>query len=197
MTNTALTILLSLIMMTFAAGPRDAAAQENADNPVVVMKTSMGDITIELYQDEASITVQNLLGYVEDGFYEGTIFHRVIDNFMIQGGGFTPEMEKKDTRSPIKNEASNNISNKRGTIAMARTNEVNSATSQFFINVKDNPNLDHKDESPAGFGYCVFGKVIDGMDVVDKIRNVKTTTKGMYRNVPVEPVVIESVTVKE
>ncbi|MFQ6104993.1 MAG: peptidylprolyl isomerase [Candidatus Glassbacteria bacterium] len=161
------------------------------------METSMGAITIELYRDKAPISVENFLSYVKDGFYDGLIFHRVIENFMIQGGGFTPDMQKKDTKAPIKNEAGNGLSNKRGTIAMARTRVIDSATSQFFINVVDNLQLDHKDETIDGFGYCVFGKVTDGMDVVDKIRKVETATKSRYRNVPVDPVVIKKVTLKE
>lgn len=164
-------------------------------NPVVLMKTSMGDIKLELYPQKAPKTVANFLSYVEDGFYDGTIFHRVIGNFMIQGGGFTLDMKQKETKPSIPNEAGNGLKNLRGTIAMARTSDVNSATSQFFINVVDNPNLDHRDETPKGFGYAVFGKVIEGMDVVDKIKEVKTTTKGYYGDVPVEPVIIQSLKV--
>ncbi len=164
---------------------------------IVLMKTSMGEIKLELYPQKAPKTVANFLAYVKDGFYDGTIFHRVIDNFMIQGGGFTPDMKQKETKPPIINEAGNGLKNLRGTIAMARTSEVNSATSQFFINVVDNPFLDHKDETPKGFGYAVFGKVVEGMDVVDRIKAVKTTTKGYYRNVPVEPVIIQSIKVVE
>jgi len=164
-------------------------------HPIVLMKTSMGDIKLELYPQKAPKTVANFLSYVEDGFYDGTIFHRVIGNFMIQGGGFTPDMKQKETKPSIPNEAGNGLKNLRGTIAMARISDVNSATSQFFINVVDNPNLDHKDETPRGFGYAVFGKVIEGMDVVDKIKEVKTTTKGYYGDVPVEPVIIQSLKV--
>lgn len=170
----------------------EAAKQHG--NPVVVMDTSLGEITVELFKDKAPITVENFMAYAKDGFYDGTIFHRVISNFMIQGGGFTPDMSKKDTRDPIKNEATNGLSNQRGTIAMARTRDPHSASAQFFINVKDNTNLDH--QGPSSFGYCVFGKVIHGMDVVDKIRIVKTTTKGRYENVPAEPVVIKSIKAK-
>ena len=137
-----------------------------AQNPVVVMKTSMGDVEIELFQDKAPVTVANFLMYVDKGFYNGTIFHRVISNFMIQGGGFTPGMKEKKTSSPVKNEATNGLSNKAGTVAMARTMDVHSATSQFFINVVDNPFLDYKSSTAEGYGYCVFGKVIKGMDVV-------------------------------
>jgi cyclophilin family peptidyl-prolyl cis-trans isomerase len=164
-------------------------------DPIIEMKTSMGTITIELYPNKAPITVENFLKYVSSGFYNGTIFHRVIPHFMIQGGGFTPDMHQKPTFPPIKNEAGNGLKNVAGTIAMARTNVVGSATSQFFINTVDNPFLDHKDDTPEGYGYCVFGKVISGMDVVYKIANVPTTTVGPFQNVPVKPVIIESVRV--
>ncbi len=162
-------------------------------NPVVVMKTSMGDIEIELYQDKAPETVKNFLSYVDKGFYNGTIFHRVINNFMIQGGGMNPGLMEKQTSAPIKNEADNGLSNLRGTIAMARTQDVNSATSQFFINVIDNKYLDFKNKSAAGYGYCVFGKVIKGMDVVDSIKSVATGRRGYYDDVPVNDIVIISV----
>ena len=172
------------------------------NNLVVVMKTNMGTIEIELFSDRAPITVSNFLSYVAESFYDNTIFHRVIEGFMIQGGGFTAEMVRKPTKPPIRNEAANGLSNKRGTVAMARTNVIDSATSQFFINHKDNPVLDHKDNSPRGFGYCVFGRVIKGMDVVDKISGITTTTvntvaSGKMENVPARSVIIESVRVKE
>lgn len=159
-------------------------------NPKVELKTSKGDIIIELYQNEAPKTVKNFLQYVNDGFYDGTIFHRVIRGFMIQGGGFIPGMQEKLTLSPIKNEAGNGLSNKRGTLAMARTQDVDSATSQFFINSVDNLFLDHKDDSPRGFGYCVFGKVVEGMNVVDSISGVTTHTSGHFSDVPEEDVII-------
>ena len=162
-------------------------------NPVVEMKTSQGMIRIELWQDKAPKTVENFLSYVEEGFFDGTIFHRVIDNFMIQGGGFDEQMQQKRTHAPIKNEARSDVGNKRGTIAMARTNVVDSATAQFFINVKDNDFLTHQNDSPQGFGYAVFGAVIDGMDVVDAIKIVRTTTRQGMQDVPFDPVVIESV----
>ena len=165
------------------------------NNPVVVMETSEGSVQIELWADKAPISVKNFLRYVDDGFFDGTIFHRVITDFMIQGGGMTPDMKQKKTRDPIKNEASADLKNDRGTVAMARTNLVNSATSQFFINVVDNAFLNHKDKSPMGYGYAVFGKVIEGMEVVDKIAEVETTSKGPHGNVPVEPVIIKSVKV--
>lgn len=199
--------ILSLLVMSaavmflcfgYANGAEEKAvegAEKPAGNPVVEMKTSEGVIKVELWQDKAPVTVQNFLRYVEEGFYEGTIFHRVIDGFMIQGGGFTPDMRQKQTHPPIKNEASAELKNERGTIAMARTMVVDSATSQFFINVKDNPNLDHRNESPQGFGYAVFGKVIEGMDVVDKIKAVPTGSAGPHQNVPRKPVIIEKITV--
>jgi peptidyl-prolyl cis-trans isomerase B (cyclophilin B) len=165
-------------------------------NPVVIIKTTMGDITVELFQDKAPVTVKNFLAYVKNKAYDGTIFHRVIDNFMIQGGGFTPSMKQVNTLPPIKNEAGNGLKNDRGTIAMARTNQVNSATNQFFINLKDNDFLNHRSNSPQEFGYAVFGKVTDGMEVVDRIARVKTTTRGFHRDVPSEDIIIESVELK-
>jgi cyclophilin family peptidyl-prolyl cis-trans isomerase len=162
-------------------------------NPKVVMETSKGTITVELWPDKAPKTVENFLRYVDENFYDGTIFHRVIDGFMIQGGGLTSEMESKPTHDPIVNEASTELKNDRGTIAMARTQVVNSATSQFFINLADNAFLNHTGKTPQGFGYAVFGKVIDGMDVVDRIKAVKTTAKGPHRDVPETPVVIERI----
>ena len=168
----------------------------SAQNPVVVMETSLGSMTIELFQDSAPITVENFLQYANDGFFEDTVFHRVISGFMIQGGGFTANMSQKTTRAPIKNEADNGVSNERGTIAMARTNVVDSATSQFFINHGENNagSLDHRDQ--ANFGYAVFGRVTEGLDVVDKIAGVETTPQGGHQTVPVEPVIINSVTVQ-
>ena len=157
---------------------------------MVVLKTSFGDIKIELDEKAAPVTAANFLQYVRDGFYNGTIFHRVIDGFMIQGGGFDRNFTQKPTRAPIKNEAANQLPNKRGTIAMARTNVVDSATAQFFINVADNDFLNFRAPTPQHFGYCVFGRVTEGMDVVDKIRQVKTGNRGMHSDVPVEDVVI-------
>lgn len=161
-------------------------------NPMVLMSTSMGDIKIELYPDRAPITVENFLGYVRDGFYDGTIFHRVIPGFMVQGGGFTPDMNQKPTKDPIKNEADNGLKNEKGTIAMARTNVVDSATSQFFINQANNDFLNH---SSRDFGYTVFGKVVEGMDVVDSIAAARTGSVGMFQDVPEEAIVIKSVKV--
>ncbi len=160
---------------------------------VVIMKTSLGDVTIELDPAKAPVTVKNFLDYVDNKYYNNTIFHRVMSNFMVQGGGFTEKMQEKKTKKPIENEAYNGLSNMRGTLAMARTNVVDSATSQFFINVKDNLFLDHKDKSARKFGYCVFGRVIDGMDVVDKIRRVKTESRGYTENVPVKTIMIKEI----
>ncbi len=162
-------------------------------NSVVRIATSMGDIIAELDAAAAPVTVQNFVDYVDQGFYNGTIFHRVIPGFMIQGGGFSRDMRQKATGAPIKNEADNGLKNTRGTLAMARTQAVDSATAQFFISVVDNGFLDHKDRSAQGFGYAVFGEVTEGMDVVDAIVNVPTGTWGSFQDVPKEPVVIESV----
>jgi cyclophilin family peptidyl-prolyl cis-trans isomerase len=161
-----------------------------AKNPVVVVETSYGPIKVELFEDKAPNTVKNFLTYVDDKHYDGTIFHRVISNFMIQGGGFTPGMTEKKTRDKIKNESTNGLKNQRGTIAMARTSDPDSATAQFYINVVDNPNLDRSDSNP---GYCVFGRVIEGIEVADKIRQVTTTTVKQFSDLPVEDIVIKSV----
>ena len=175
--------------------PPVAATTAPTVNPKVLIKTNMGDITVELNAEKAPKSVENFLQYVKDGFYNGTIFHRVIDNFMIQGGGFTPDLRQKPTRPSIPNEAKNGLSNKRGTIAMARTPDPNSATAQFFINLVDNRNLDYvSDERAETWGYAVFGQVISGMDVVDKIKAVPTGPKGPFRSdVPTTDVVIEKV----
>ena len=175
-------------------GTLGASAQ---DNPVVVMETTHGNITIELLQDAAPLTVQNFLQYANDGFFAGTVFHRVIPGFMIQGGGLTANLSEKTTRPPIRNEADNGVSNARGTLSMARTSVVDSATAQFFINTVDNArSLDHRGTSPRDYGYAVFGRVTAGMDVVDAISGVSTGRQGPHQNVPVEPVVINSVTVQ-
>ena len=166
-------------------------------NPRVCLSTSMGDIIVELDAENAPISTKNFLGYVNDGFYDGTIFHRVIADFMIQGGGMNPDMSQKDTNSPIKNEATNGLANKRGTLAMARTQIVDSATAQFFINTVDNDFLNHQNESVMGYGYAVFGKVVEGMETVDAIRQVATGNNGMHQDVPTEAVVIEKATVVE
>jgi len=187
-------VLLALLLpLSTALFILPAAA---AENPTAVIQTSKGEIHIELFAEQAPITVANFINYANSGFYDGTIFHRVISHFMIQGGGFTPEMEKKATGEPITNEANNGLSNKRGTIAMARTNEPHSATAQFFINVQDNMNLDYTGQTaPGGWGYAVFGRVTNGMEVVDDIRFAQTTRVGPYSDVPVEPVIIEHISV--
>ncbi|RNC66041.1 MAG: peptidyl-prolyl cis-trans isomerase [Desulfuromonadales bacterium] len=174
------------------AGNADAAAKaDKAKNPVVLMETSLGKVKIELYPDKAPVTVKNFLDYAAAGFYEGTIFHRVIPGFMAQGGGFTADRKQKETRAPIKNEADNGLKNDRGTIAMARTSSPDSATAQFFINVVNNEGLNRP--NPDGHGYAVFGRVVEGMDVVDKIVSTPTQRLNMvFANLPVTPVVITS-----
>ncbi len=189
-------ILIISLIFIFSATAGLAAAAERS-KPLVKLETSMGEIVLELNSEKAPATTANFLQYVNDGFYNGTIFHRVISGFMIQGGGFDAKMQEKSTRAPIKNEANNGLKNEPYTIAMARTQDPHSATSQFFINVVDNKMLNHRDQTLPGWGYCVFGKVIKGQDVVDKIKAVATTTKGMHQNVPVEPVTIIKATVVE
>lgn len=184
------TLAVGAVAAALLVGPAGAAAAQTKEKPVVVIETSVGDITVELYPDKAPVTVENFLGYAKDGFYGGTIFHRVIRGFMVQGGGVTADGQRKPTRPPIKNEAANGLKNTRGTIAMARTNEVDSATSQFFINTVDNAFLDY--QGPDKFGYCVFGKVVAGMDVVDKIERAPTKPGDW----PVDPVVIRAVKLK-
>ena len=168
--------------------------EQAKETDMVIIKTTLGDIKVKLAADKAPLTVANFLAYADDGHYNGTIFHRVIDGFMIQGGGFDATMSQKPTRAPIKNEAANGLQNKRGTIAMARTAVVDSATSQFFINVKDNGFLDFRAPNPQGFGYCVFGEVVEGLDVVDKIKSVRTGVQADMSDVPVETIEIVSVT---
>ncbi len=180
-----------LIASACFADPKTPEQAPASKDPTVVLSTNKGDITIRLYADKAPKTVANFLQYVNEGFYNGTIFHRVIDGFMVQGGGFTPDMAQKPTHATIKNEADNGLLNKRGTLGMARTSEVDSASSQFFINVVDNSFLDHRAKTRADYGYCVFAEVTKGMDVVDAIRKVPTSTQGMHQNVPVEPVIIK------
>ncbi len=164
---------------------------------MVVLHTNHGDIHIQLNAEKAPITVDNFLKYAKSGFYDGTIFHRVIDGFMVQGGGFKPGMEQKSVQDPIKNEANNGLSNKVGTLAMARTPDPHSATAQFFINVNNNTFLDFTSETSQGWGYCVFGEVVEGMDVVEKIKGVATGNAGFHQDVPLEDVIIEKVTVTE
>ena len=167
-------------------------ANESAETGVV-METSMGTIKLDLWADRAPQTVTNFLKYVDDGFYDGLIFHRVMDGFMIQGGGFTPDMKQKPTSQPVRNEATPELRNDRGTLAMARTPDPHSASSQFFINLVDNNMLNHTAKTPQGYGYCAFGEVVDGMEVVDKIAKVSTKNAGPHANVPAEPVIIKSV----
>ncbi|MBW1788243.1 MAG: peptidyl-prolyl cis-trans isomerase [Deltaproteobacteria bacterium] len=188
-------MLLLAAAFVFLAGPFVEAGDKPAP-PQVVLKTSMGDIAIELDREKAPKTVANFLNYARSGYYDGTIFHRVIPRFMIQGGGFTPDMKKKTTEKHIQNEADNGLKNERGTIAMARTQDPHSASAQFFINTADNAFLNHKNKDARGWGYAVFGKVVDGMAVVDAIEKVKTGNRGMFKNVPVETVVIEKAYVK-
>jgi peptidyl-prolyl cis-trans isomerase A (cyclophilin A) len=182
----------ALALLTVAVA---GVTEEAKKNPVYVLDTSLGAITIELNAQKAPVTVKNFEEYAKAKHYDGLVFHRVIPGFMIQGGGFTPDMEQREAKPPIKNEAKNGLKNLRGTLAMARTPVVDSATSQFFINVSDNDPLNHKDE--GNFGYAVFGKVLSGMDVVDKIVSTPTETKGRHENVPVKPVIIKSVKLKQ
>lgn len=184
-------MMLALIITT------GSTARAERSHPLVKLETSMGEITLELYPDKAPATVANFLQYVKDGSYNGTIFHRVIPTFMIQGGGFDAQMNQNPTKAPIQNEADNGLTNDAYTVAMARTNIPDSATTQFFINVGDNKFLNHTAKTPQGWGYAVFGKVVKGQDVVDKIKAVPTGNKGMHQNVPVEPVSIIKATVVE
>ena len=185
MRKTLLSILLTIPLLVSSL----SLAQ---DNPIVVIQTNKGAITVELWADKAPISVENFLRYTDSNFFDGMVFHRVIPGFMIQGGGFSPDMVQKSTYDAIKNEASASVPNDRGTLAMARTNVVDSATAQFFVNLVDNDFLNHTDETQRGFGYAVFGEVIEGMDVVDTIANVETATTKGFQNVPTEPVVITS-----
>jgi cyclophilin family peptidyl-prolyl cis-trans isomerase len=180
-----------LLQTQTATLPQAAAA-----NPQVVVDTSLGSFTIELFQDKAPVSVENFLQYVREGFYAGTIFHRVVAGYVVQGGGYTPDLSEKPTRPPIQNEATNGLSNQRGTVAMARTRTVRSGTSQFFVNVVDNRRLDHTGYAPDEFGYAVFGRVVEGMDVVDRISKVPTTIKDGMESVPIDPVIIKGITVK-
>jgi peptidyl-prolyl cis-trans isomerase A (cyclophilin A) len=189
MRSTLSQLVLFAMILALPAAPAGAQAKAEAKKPVVILETSLGKIKLELEPDKAPVTVANFLAYVDKGFFDGTIFHRVIPGFMIQGGGFTADMTQKPTQPPIKNEADNGLTNDSWTIAMARTQVKDSATAQFFINLKDNDFLNH---GGRDFGYAVFGKVTDGVDVVEKIAGVKTATRGGHQNVPVEPVVIKS-----
>ena len=189
-------ILVSLVCgLSILCAGIAGAAEPAAGNPVVLMETSLGNIKLDLFAAEAPISVKNFLDYAASGFYDGTLYHRVIPNFMIQGGGFTPDLKQKKANAPIKNEADNGLKNLRGTIAMARTMVIDSATAQFFINVRDNDFLNHKDKTMKGYGYAVFGKVVEGMDVVDKIAAVRTGALRGFPDTPTTPVFIKSVKV--
>jgi peptidyl-prolyl cis-trans isomerase A (cyclophilin A) len=189
-------LTLFSVIALLAQAPAAQPIRPAPGNPVVVVDTSLGAITIELFKDQAPVSVENFLQYVKDGFYAGTIFHRVIPGVVIQGGGFTADLTEKGTRPPIQNEATNGLSNTRGAVAMARTRVLRSATAQFFINLANNPQFNHRGYSSDDFGYAVFGRVIDGMAVVDKIGGVDTGSRNGMDDVPVTAVVIKSVTVK-
>ena len=188
-------IFITLAALTLALAPAGAALAKG--NPMVTMQTNLGEFTIELYPDKAPKTVENFLNYVNRGFYTGTTFHRVVPGFVIQGGGLNASMQLKATDKPIKNEADNGLKNLHYTLSMARTNDPDSASSQFFVNLADNPFLDHTSKTVDGWGYAVFGKVVKGMEVVDKIGAVPTTSRGYHKDVPKEPVVIESAKLAE
>jgi len=189
------TLVIAGVLLVSCGIAIGAETVRKGGNPVVKLETSLGVIKVELYPDKAPVSVKNFLAYVEEGHYDGLIFHRVIRDFMVQGGGFTKEMKERGSkRPPIKNEADNGLKNDRGTLAMARTSVVDSATAQFFINVVNNDFLNHRSKTPQGYGYAVFGKVTEGMDVVDKIRAVPTGNAGMLQDVPLQPVTITKAT---
>lgn len=192
-------IILVLLMLAGCSSNIDNTINKGGNemtNTIVVMETNMGNIEIELNTEKAPISSKNFIDYVNEGFYDGLIFHRVINNFMIQGGGFDKDMNEKETKAPIKNEAGNGLKNTLGTIAMARTQVIDSSSSQFFINIADNAFLDHTDDSMSGYGYAVFGKVISGMDTVDKIKSTQTGREKGFDDVPTEPIIIKKVYVK-
>ncbi len=184
--------VLASLMVCLVALPIMAKSKSNS---VVKIQTSMGDVIVEIFEDKAPVSAKNFLDYVKQGFYKGTIFHRVIPDFMVQGGGFTPGIKQKQTMAPIVNEAKNGLKNLKGTLAMARTNVIDSATSQFFINTQDNAFLDFRSADASGYGYAVFGKVLEGMDIVEAMSRVKTQTVDYYENVPAEDIVIVSMDV--
>lgn len=190
-----ITFLVLVLACPVLAQPPAQTPEENPAKPVKIsMETDLGVLVLELYPDKAPQTVKNFLAYADGGFYEGTLFHRVIHGFMVQGGGFTADMEQKPAQAPIPNEAANGLKNIKGAIAMARTNDPHSATSQFFINTVDNAFLDFKAATPQGFGYCVFGQVVEGMDVLNKIERVPTTSRKWHQDVPKDPIHILKVT---
>jgi peptidyl-prolyl cis-trans isomerase B (cyclophilin B) len=188
--------IIKYLVLTTIIFINNGVNAEMATNTIITVKTSLGDIKLELFNDKAPITAENFKKYIESGYFANSIFHRVIKDFMVQGGGFTMEMEEKETMSPIKNEANNMVSNERGTIAMARTNDPHSASAQFFINLKDNVFLDFKSETTQGWGYCVFGKVIEGMEVIDKIAIVDTGSYGPHQDVPKDPIIIKEIIIE-
>jgi cyclophilin family peptidyl-prolyl cis-trans isomerase len=192
-----MSILFALFGLLLQAPAPAAPLQPAPGNPVVVIETTAGSIAVELYKDRAPVSVENFLQYARDGHYNGTIFHRVVAGYVIQGGGYTADMTEKSTRPPIQNEATNGLSNRRGTLAMARLRSARSATAQFYVNLSDNSALDHRGFAPDDFGYAVFGRVISGLDVVDAIGAVRTAARGGMDDVPVTPVVIKSVTEKK
>jgi cyclophilin family peptidyl-prolyl cis-trans isomerase len=192
-----MSILFALFGLLLQAPTAAAALQPAPGNPVAVIETSAGTITVELYKDRAPVSVENFLQYAREGHYSETIFHRVVAGYVIQGGGYTKDMAEKATRPPIQNEATNGLSNRRGTLAMARLRSARSATAQFYINLSNNPALDHHGFSPDDFGYAVFGRVLSGMDVVDAIGAMKTGSRDGMDDVPVTPIVIKSVTEKK
>lgn len=188
-------ILFCIVFLSACNKETPSQPGNKVANPIITIRTNLGDIEVELLQNKAPETVQNFLQYAKDGHYTGTIFHRVIDGFMIQGGGYTADFKEKKTRSPVRNEADNRVSNKRGTLAMARTSDIHSATGQFFINVADNDFLNYRNPTPSGFGYCVFGEVTKGMDIVDKIKKVKTGSEKGHQDVPLQSIKILEVLV--
>jgi peptidyl-prolyl cis-trans isomerase A (cyclophilin A) len=190
-------VCLACALMQTPPAAQTSSPQPAAGNPVVVIETSAGSITLELFKEQAPVSVENFLQYVKDGFYTGTVFHRVVPGYVIQGGGYTEDLTEKRTRPPIQNEADNKVKNRRGTVAVARTRALRSGTSQFYINLANNAALDFSGYSPEEFGYAVFGRVIDGMDVVDRIAATPTSDRGGMVNVPVTPVIIKGVTVKQ
>ena len=187
-------LILSLFLALCGCQSQPTQKEKHMTNPTVTVRTTLGDIQIELFADKAPLTVNNFLTYVDEKYYNHTIFHRVIDGFMIQGGGMTEDMKEKSTHAPVRNEADNRLSNATGTVAMARTSDIHSASAQFFINVADNTFLDHRSPTPTGYGYCVFGKVTSGMDVVNKIKLAKTATRKGHENVPIQTIEILEVT---
>jgi peptidyl-prolyl cis-trans isomerase B (cyclophilin B) len=188
--------IIKYLVLTTIIFINNGVNAEMATNTIITVKTSLGDIKLELFNDKAPITAENFEKYIKSNYFTNSIFHRVIKDFMVQGGGFTTEMKEKETMSPIKNEANNKISNERGTIAMARTNDPHSASAQFFINLKDNTFLDFKSETTQGWGYCVFGKVIEGIEVIDKIAMVDTGSYGPHQDVPKDPVIIKEIIIE-